>query len=64
MPAETVSDEISQLMRKGPSRGPRKGQKYTQKQAVAAALDMQRRGDNREGPKMRKRKSKKRASRY
>lgn len=64
MPADSVSDEIRHLMREGPSRGPRKGKKYSQNQAVATALDLQRRGEIREGPKMRKRKSKKRASRY
>ncbi len=44
MPASTVGAEISQLMKKGPSRGPQKGKKFPQRQAVAAALSMKRRG--------------------
>jgi hypothetical protein len=44
MPASSVGSEISQLMRKGPSRGPQKGQRMPQRQAVAVALSMKRRG--------------------
>lgn len=40
---EFVSDEISHLMKKGPSKGPQKGKKMPQKQAVAVALDVARR---------------------
>jgi len=35
-----VSDEISHLMRDGPSKGPQKDKKMPQKQAVAVALDV------------------------
>ena len=38
-----VSDEISHLMKEGPSKGPQKGKKMPQKQAVAVALDVARR---------------------
>lgn len=44
MPAENVGDEIKQLTTKGPSRGPRKGKTYSRRQAIAAAMDMARRG--------------------
>ena len=40
---EFVSDEISHLMKEGPSKGPQKGKKMPQKQAVAVALDVARR---------------------
>jgi hypothetical protein len=49
MPAATVSDEIRQLMRSGPSRGAQQGRRYSQRQAVAASLNMARRGEF--GPK-------------
>ncbi len=45
MPAENVGAEISQLMRHGPSRGPQKGRRMGQRQAVAVALDEARRGE-------------------
>lgn len=64
MPAETVSDEISHLMRQGPSRGPRKGKPYGQKQAVAAALNMKRAGKIKGGGRVKKRKSKRGGRRY
>jgi len=38
-----VSDEISHLMKDGPSKGPQKGKKMPQKQAIAVALDVARR---------------------
>lgn len=38
-----VSDEISHLIKDGPSKGPQKGKKMPQKQAVAVALDVARR---------------------
>jgi len=38
-----VSDEISHLMKDGPSKGPQKDKKMPQKQAVAVALDVARR---------------------
>lgn len=44
MPASSVGAEISQLMRRGPGAGPQKGRKMPQKQAVAVALSMKRRG--------------------
>jgi hypothetical protein len=44
MPADRVGDEISQLVRRGPSRGPQKGRPYGQRQAVAAAMNMNRNG--------------------
>lgn len=37
---EFVSDEISHLMRDGPSKGPQKGKTMPQKQAIAVALDV------------------------
>jgi hypothetical protein len=49
MPAGSVSEEISHLVRRGPDRGPEKGKPYSQKRAVAAALSMQRRGRYRRG---------------
>lgn len=45
MPADSVGSEISQLMRRGPSKGPQQGRKMPQRQAVAVALSMKRRGD-------------------
>lgn len=45
MPAASVSDEVSHLMRHGPARGPRKGRRMSQRQAVAASLSMARRGE-------------------
>jgi hypothetical protein len=44
MPADSVGDEISRLVRKGPSRGPQSGRPYGRDQAVAAALNMGRKG--------------------
>jgi len=38
-----VSDEISHLMKEGPSKGPQKDKKMPQKQAIAVALDVARR---------------------
>lgn len=35
-----VGDEISHLMKDGPSKGPQKGKKMPQKQAIAVALDV------------------------
>jgi len=37
-----VGDEIRHLMKQGPSKGPLKGRKFGQKQAVAAALNVAR----------------------
>jgi len=37
-----ISKEIGQLMNRGPSKGPLKGQKFTHKRAVAAALSVAR----------------------
>lgn len=53
MPAESVGDEIRHLMRSGPDRGPEKGKRYGQKRAVAAALNMARRGKIRAGKRPR-----------
>ena len=44
MPASSVSDEISHLMRKGPSKGPQRGRKMGQRQAIAVALNEARKG--------------------
>jgi hypothetical protein len=44
MPASSFGAEVKQLMTKGPSKGPRKGQPYPQKQALAASYSMRRRG--------------------
>lgn len=44
MPASSVGAEIKQLTRRGPSRGPRKGKKYSRRQAIAAAMNMARQG--------------------
>jgi len=38
-----VGDEISHLMKDGPSKGPQKDKKMPQKQAIAVALDVARR---------------------
>jgi hypothetical protein len=46
-----VSDEISHLMKEGPSKGPQKGKKMPQKQAVAVALDVARRKGLKDGKK-------------
>ena len=54
MPAESVSEEISRLKRKGPSRGPEKGKPYGRKRAIAAALNMKRSGKIDRGKSMRK----------
>jgi hypothetical protein len=44
MPASSVSSEIRQLMARGPSTGPQAGKKMPQRQAIAVALSMKRRG--------------------
>lgn len=46
-----VSDEISHLMKEGPSKGPQKGEQMPQKQAVAVALDVARRKGFKTAPK-------------
>lgn len=46
-----VSDEISHLMKDGPSKGPQKGKTMPQKQAVAVALDVARRKGFKTSPK-------------
>ena len=46
-----IGGEISKLMKKGPSKGPLKGQKFTQKRAIAAALDVARRKGYKVGKK-------------
>lgn len=58
--SRSVGEEISHLEREGPSRGPRKGQRYSHTQAVAAALSQQRRGKIGRGRRKRKARSRKR----
>lgn len=53
MPASSVGAEISHLMKTGPGSGPQKGRRMPQKQAVAVALSMKRRGKIRNGGKRR-----------
>ena len=46
-----VGDEISHLMKDGPSKGPQTGKKMTQKQAIAVALDVARRKGYKSAPR-------------
>ena len=51
LPADSVGEEVSQLVRRGPSRGPEKGKPYSHKRAVGAAMAMKRAGKFKRGKK-------------